>query len=74
MAKVDTDKMLTPAEAAAEYGIKPDTIRQYCLFYHQGKTPAIENVKFGWSYMISPKAMDDFLKTRRPQGRPAESN
>lgn len=73
MATVNTDRMMTPAEAADELEIPVATVQQYCRFYHLGRTPAIECVRFNRSYMIDPKVVREFKKNPPRRGRPPEA-
>jgi len=62
---------LSTAEAAKIIGgVSAKSVCQYCWNSEQGKTPFINGTRFGRSWMIPKKALDQFLKTRNSPGRP----
>lgn len=70
VARVDTEKLLTTADAAEELDIPVETVQQYCRFYHLDRTPAIRCHQFGRSYMIERRDLDAFKANRPKRGRP----
>ena len=55
----------TCEQAAAELGMKPDTVRRYV---HRG---LIKTSMFGDVYVISNKDLQQFRRSRRTVGRPS---
>lgn len=71
VASIITKEYLTTAEAAKRLSVKAETVQRYCLNSEQGKTPAIDALRFGRSFMIHRDVLKRFRKERRPRGRPA---
>lgn len=70
MARLDTDKLATTAEAAALLDMPVETVQQYCRFFHLGRTPAIPCHRLGRSYLIEKRALDEFKRNPPKRGRP----
>lgn len=67
MPQINTDKLLTTAQAAEIIGVSADTVKKYC------QRGSIKALKIGWSWMIIPEELKKYQKTKgqnvgRPKG------
>lgn len=69
VATVDTDTLLTTRQVADALGVKVETVQRYCLNAEQDRTPALEAMRFGRSFMVTQAELNRFVKERRPPGR-----
>jgi excisionase family DNA binding protein len=67
MANINTDNLLTTAEAADFLGggIRPETIQKHIVRQN------LKAIKFGSSWMIEKDELIKFSDKRRPPGRPS---
>lgn len=71
LATINTDECFTTAEAAKKIGgVSPHTVTRYCLNHEEGKTPAIEAMRWGRTWLIHKDEINRFKKERRDPGRP----
>ncbi len=64
MAILNTDNLLTTAQAGDALGLSTDTVKVYCT---KGK---IDAVKVGHIWMIPKKEVDRYKRERNTVGRP----
>lgn len=77
---INTANYLNTAKAAAQLEVDVDTVRRYCANYEWNlknpdhvdwpKTPEIQGVQVGRSWMIHKRTLKNFLASRNRQGRP----
>ena len=72
MATIETSEFLTTNEVAAKLRMKVETIQRYCKNFEEKKTPAIQAMRFGRSYMVHKDEVARFRRDRKPPGRPPE--
>jgi excisionase family DNA binding protein len=67
MANIDTDQLLTTAEAARLIGngMRPGTVQKHI------KRDNIKGIKLGSDWLIHRDEILRFIETRRPPGRPS---
>lgn len=67
---INTNEYLSTAEAATTLDVDVDTVRRYCANHAEGKTPAIEGIQVGRSWLIHKATLKEFIAERRGKGRP----
>jgi excisionase family DNA binding protein len=67
MANIDTDQLLTTAEAAALIGngMRPGTVQKHIVRKN------IKGIKLGSDWLIHREEILKFIENRRPPGRPS---
>lgn len=70
MPTINTKDFLSTNEVADKLNVDVDTVRKYCANFYEGKTPAIEGLQVGRSWMIHRDTLKAFIANRRDRGRP----
>ena len=65
MATIETNNLLSTAEAAILLGERVDTLQKYCQ-----RNVIVGAIKLGSSWLIPKESIDEFKQKRRGRGRP----